>query len=151
MNEAEKQMRTNLTPLPAAWNDLTHRVIGCAMEVHSNLGPGMIEHVYEHAMIHELRLAGVPFRSQASFRVHYKGIELPEQRLDLFIDQLLVLELKAIEKVPEFHLAKLVGYMRIADAPLGLLINFNVLTLKDGVFRRLNPRATVLRQIASAS
>lgn len=151
MDEREKHMRGHLAPVPSEWNDLTHRVIGCAMEVHSTLGPGMIEQVYEHAMMHELSLARLPFRSQPSFRVPYKGTFLPEQRLDLMISDLLVLELKAIEKVPEFHLAKMVGYMRIADAPLGLLINFNVLSLKDGIFRRLNPRSTALRQLANVS
>ena len=151
MDEAEKEMRANLTPLPPEWSDLTHRVIGCAMEVHSALGPGMIEEIYEHAIIYELTQAGISFQSQASFRVPYKGLLLPEQRLAFWIADLLVLELKALEKVPDFHLAKMVGYMRIADAPLGLLINFNVLSLKDGIFRRLNPRATSLRRLAGVS
>lgn len=103
MDESEREMRTSLTPAPPEWSDLTHRVIGCAMKVHSALGPGMIEQVYEHAMIHELTLAGMPFQSQASFKVPYKGTLLPEQRLDLLIADLLVLELKALEKAPDFH------------------------------------------------
>lgn len=151
MEEREKEMRAAMTPLPAHWNDLTHKVIGCAMEVHSTLGPGLIEQLYEQAMVYELERAGIPFQSQAAFRVRYKDILLSEQRLDLLVAGLLVIELKAIEKVPEFHLAKMVGYMRIADAPLGLLINFNVLSLKDGIFRRLNARATSLLGLAGVA
>ncbi len=149
MEDLQKEiMRASLAPVPEEWNELTHRVIGCAMEVHSVLGPGLIEQLYEQAMIYELQQRGIPFHSQVPYRVKYKDILLPEQRLDILVADMLVLELKAIEKVPEFHLAKMVGYMKIADAPLGLLINFNVLSLKDGIFRRLNPRASRLRKIA---
>jgi len=133
--------------IPAAWNDLTRRVIGCAMEVHTHLGPGLVERLYEDALDYELRRAGIAFARQHPVRVRYKEIVLSEQRLDLFFPDLLVVEIKAVEHVPDIHLAQLVSYLRSADVPLGLLINFNAMRLKDGIFRRINPYSTAIRAL----
>lgn len=129
--------------VPQEWNDLSGAVIGAAIEVHSALGPGLIERVYEDAMAVELGIRRIGFERQRSVRLAYKGVELSEQRLDMVVgDGLLVLELKGVEKVPDHALIQLVSYMRAADAPLGLVINVHAMKLKDGLYRRINPDST---------
>ena len=123
--------------VPDAWNDVTRRIIGCAMEVHSHLGPGLAEKLYEDALVYELRVAGLDFQQQHPVRVRYKEALLPEQRLDLLVEDLVVVELKATDGIADVHLAQLLSYMRSADVPLGLLINFNVEALKHGIRRRI--------------
>jgi GxxExxY protein len=120
------------------WAPLTRRIISCAMEVHSTLGPGLLERVYEDAMCVELRTARLHFDRQRSFPVQYKGEPLCEQRLDLVVEDTVVVELKSIQAVSDFQLAQLVSYLRVTRLPLGLLLNFNTLRLKDGIYRRLN-------------
>jgi GxxExxY protein len=133
--------------IPAGWNELSSRVIRAAMEVHSVLGPGLLERLYEEALAHELKLAGIRFERQVPIRIKYKDLLLPEQRLDLIVEGWLVVELKAVERVPDVYLAQLVSYLRSGDFPLGLLLNFNVPLLKNGIYRRLNPQATAVRQL----
>lgn len=125
--------------IPPQWNALTERIIGCAMEVHTALGPGLLERIYEDALAHEFFLAGLRFQRQSACRVVYKGVQLSEQVFDLVVDDLVLVELKAVEKVPDAHLATLVSYLRASGKPLGLLINFHAPRLKDGIFRRINP------------
>jgi GxxExxY protein len=127
--------------IPDALNDLAERVIGCAIEVHRHLGPGLIEAAYEKALIHELSLAGIPTAGQVEIPLSYKGVDLPRQRLDLIVDGVLVLELKALARVEDVHLAQLVSYLRAGRYPLGLLINFNTPLLSKEVYRRINPVA----------
>jgi GxxExxY protein len=123
---------------------LTQQVIGCAIEVHRNLGPGLLESTYEKCLAHELSLAGIPFATQVPMPVEYKGIVLDcGYRIDLFIDDYLVVELKAVENVLPIHQAQLITYMKLAEAPVGLLINFNVKLLKDGI-RRLFPSPSLI-------
>jgi GxxExxY protein len=118
---------------------LTQRVIGCAIEVHRYLGPGLLESSYEKCLAHELRLAGLSFINQAPMPIDYKGVTLEcGYRLDFVIDDYLVVELKAVEQLLPIHQAQLITYMKIAEAPVGLLINFNVKLLKDGI-KRLFP------------
>lgn len=136
---------SQLVQVPDAWNRLTESIIGAAMEVHSILGPGLAEKIYEEAMCHELSLRSISFQRQRTIRLEYKSLPLPEQRLDLLVQELVVVELKAIERVPEAHLATLVGYLYAADMPLGLLINFHALRLKDGIHRKINPSAVRAR------
>lgn len=136
--DAGTQLRAQV---PEQWNVVTERIIGLAMEVHSVLGPGLLERLYEDAMVHELECAGMRVQRQYPVRLRYKEIELGEQRLDLVVNELIVIELKSIEKVSDVHLAQLVSYLRSAKLPLGLLINFNVPRLKEGLFRRINPAA----------
>ena len=115
---------------------LTAKVIGCAIEVHRVLGPGLLESAYEQCLAHELKLAGVPYRVQVPFPFEYKGIKLNcDFRIDLLIDEFLVVELKAVEQLIGLHEAQLLTYMKLADAPVGLLINFNVQLLKQGIRR----------------
>lgn len=127
--------------VPAEWNLITERIIGCAIEVHSHLGPGLLERLYEVALIHELRESGLDVVAQVPVTLRYKTIDLPEQRLDLVVNDLVVVELKSVEAVHEIHLAQLLSYLRSINRPLGLLINFNVPLLIKGVYRRINPRA----------
>lgn len=126
---------------PEWLNILSGRVIGCAMEVHSHLGPGLLERIYEEALAFELENAGLCVHRQAPIVVSYKGLELGGQRLDLVVEGTIIVELKAVEVVSGAHFAQLVSYLRAAQLPLGLLINFNCLRLKDGLYRRLNTQA----------
>lgn len=127
--------------VPAAWNELSRRVIGAALRVHSTLGPGLPERVYESALKHELCKAGIEVESQVVIRVQYDGHSVGELRLDMVIDGTIVVELKATEGVTSLHLAQLVSYLRAGHYALGLLINFNVPSLKQGLYRRLNADA----------
>ena len=115
---------------------LTAKVFGCAIEVHRTLGPGLLESAYEQCLAHELRLAQVPFRIQVPMPVEYKGVTLDcGYRIDLLVHEFLVVVLKAVEQVLGIHQAQLLTYMKLAEAPVGLLINFNVQLLKNGVRR----------------
>lgn len=134
--------------VPAEWNLITERIIGCAIEVHSHLGPGLLERLYEVAMIHELRESGLDVVAQVPVTLRYKSIDLPEQRLDLVVNDLVIVELKSVEAVHEIHLAQLLSYLRSINRPLGLLINFNVPLLVKGVHRRINGRAIPLSDSA---
>lgn len=108
------------------------------MEVHTILGPGLLERMYEDALVYELGLRGLSVEQQFPIRIRYKEIDLSQQRLDLVVERLVVVELKAVERVSDVFLAQLVSYMRSARLPLGLLINFHTLHLKDGIYRRIN-------------
>lgn len=130
--------------LPQAWNGMTERIIAAAIEVHSHLGPGRLERNYEEAMCVELRLQGLKFERQRSIRALYKGYDIGSFQIDLVVEALIVVELKAIERIAPVHLAQLVSYLRTIDAPIGLLINFNQSRLIDGVSRRLNPRCSLI-------
>lgn len=127
--------------VPAAWNDLTHEVIGCAMRVHSALGPGLPERLYATALLRDLERAGIACKTEVTVRVTYQGEAIGDLRIDLLVTDLLVLELKAVETVHDLYLAQLVAYLRAGSYPLGLLINFNTLRLKDGIYRRINADA----------
>lgn len=127
--------------LPESLNRLSERVIGCAIEVHRTLGGGLLESVYEHALCHELGLQGIPFACQVGFVGEYKGNPLPPLRIDLLVGDCLILELKAVQKVEETHLAQLVSYMVLANKPMGLLINFSAPTVLKGLHRRINSKA----------
>lgn len=128
--------------IPAAWNDLTRRVIACAIEVHATIGPGLLERLYEQAMEVELAEAGLRFERQRPLRLRYKGRELGDLRLDLVVEDLVIVEIKAVEQVHDVHLAQLLSYLRSADLPIGLLINFSHPKLTEGVHRRLNDRCS---------
>jgi GxxExxY protein len=127
--------------VPAAWNQLTHDVIGCAMRVHSALGPGLPEKMYGAALRRELDKCGMPHLQEHTIEVDYEGVNIGTLRIDVLVDDILVLELKAVEAAHDLHLAQLVSYLRAGRFALGLLINFNVLRLKDGIYRRLNSDA----------
>jgi len=115
---------------------LTDRIIGCAIEVHRALGPGLLESAYERCLAHELALRGVPFRQQVPVPVDYKGTRLEcGYRIDLLVDESVILELKCVEKISGVHQAQLLTYMKLARLTTGLLINFNEGRLIDGIRR----------------
>ncbi|MEP6803825.1 MAG: GxxExxY protein [Flavobacterium sp.] len=109
------------------FTDLIYRVNGAAIEVHKNIEAGLLENIYHQCMIRELSLRGINFKSELVIPVEYKGLELESDlRCDLFIENCLVLELKAIDKIVPIHIAKLMSYMKLLKSPIGLMINFNV-------------------------
>lgn len=115
---------------------LPHRVIGCALEVHRALGPGLLESAYERCLAHELRSQNVAFASQQPLPIAYKGVHLDAgYRVDFLVENALIVELKAVERLLAIHEAQLLTYMRLAHIKTGLLINFNMLRLKDGIRR----------------
>jgi len=130
--------------LPEEINLLSRDVIGCAIEVHRELGPGLLESVYEAALCYELEQAGITFQQQLCFVGEYKGKPLPPQRIDLLVADQIILELKSSRAVEDAHLAQLVSYLLLTDKPLGLLINFNAPTIQKGLHRRINSRASSL-------
>ncbi|GAB6057236.1 GxxExxY protein [Desulfonatronum parangueonense] len=118
------------------FDDLTCRVIGCAIEVHRELGPGLLESTYEQCLAHELNLSGITFRLQHPLPVKYKGIRLDcGYLIDVFVENTLILELKSVEEIKGIHSAQLLTYMKLANINTGLLINFNVSRLKSGIKR----------------
>jgi GxxExxY protein len=118
------------------FDELSSRVLGCAIEVHRELGPGLLESTYEQCLAYELMQAGIPFKIQQPIPVSYKEIKLEcGYRLDLFVDDRLIIELKSVEQVLKIHEAQLLTYMKLANVRIGLLINFNVQMLKKGIKR----------------
>ena len=119
-------------------NDLTYAVIGAAIEVHRTLGPGLLESSYRECLCRELSLQHVDFQREHGLPVRYKGIQLEcGYRLDLLVANLLVVEIKAVEALAPIHDAQLLTYLRLGGWKVGLLINFNVVVLKDGIRRRI--------------
>ena len=110
---------------------LAHTVIGAAIEVHRNLGPGFLEAIYEAALVLELEARNVRFRRQVPIEVIYKGSVIGESRLDLLVEDELVVELKHVESLLPIHRAQVISYLRAGAFQLGLLINFNVPILRD--------------------
>jgi GxxExxY protein len=120
----------------AELNNLTQRVIGLCIEVHRELGPGLLESAYEEALAFELTQAGVSFKRQLETPLRYKGVSLNcGFRLDFLIEEKLILELKAVNELLPVHHAQLLTYLKLDRRSLGLLVNFNVPALKDGVRR----------------
>jgi GxxExxY protein len=117
---------------------LTHNIIGAAMEVHRALGPGLLESAYEECLCHELGLRDLKFQRQIALPILYKGVKLEcGYRIDLIVAEQVLLELKAVERTLPIHEAQLLTYLRLTGIKLGLLINFNVPILKQGIVRRV--------------
>ena len=114
---------------------LTEAVIGAAIEVHRELGPGLPENIYERALCVELELRKIPFECQRVQVVYYKEHKVGEMRLDLLICEKLIVELKAVEDLLPIHKAQVISYLQLTKRQLALLINFNVRALKDGIRR----------------
>lgn len=120
-------------------NDLTEKIIGCAIKVHRVLGPGLLESAYEVCFVHELRKAGLKAERQVSLPVIYEGLRLDaDYFIDILVEDTVVLELKSVERILPIHEAQLLTYLKLANKKLGLLINFNVTLLKNGIKRRIN-------------
>jgi len=137
--------------IPREWNDLTQQIIGAAMRVHTALGPGLLEKRYEDAVCIELTDMRIPFERQKPIRLEYRGRFIGDLRVDLVVNGLVVVELKAIERILEVHKAQLLSYLRSCGIPLGLLINFNHETLREGLTRRLNDRCDLVRSLPRLS
>lgn len=120
---------------PAYLDEIARGVIGAAIEVHRQLGPGFLEYVYEEALVLELTTRGFSFRRQPVFPVLYKGVQIGEARLDLLVEDELVVELKAVEELRPLHRAQVLSYLRTGEFQLGLLFNFNVYSLRQGIRR----------------
>jgi len=117
-------------------NELTHGIIGAAIEVHPCLGPGLLESCYEECLARELQLGNMAFERQKPLPVVYKDVKLEcGYRIDLLVDSRIVVELKAIEAIAPVHEAIVLTYLRLSGCRVGLLINFNVAVLKDGIRR----------------
>jgi GxxExxY protein len=117
-------------------NEITEAVIGAAIEVHRHLGPGLLESVYQICLAKELTLRNIPFEQEKSLIIEYKGIHLDGgYRLDFLVDQLVVIELKAVDTLLPIHDAQLLTYLKLTGCKTGLLINFNVPILKFGIKR----------------
>ena len=118
--------------------ELTNKIIGAAIEVHRALGPGLLESAYHACLAHELTLRGVPFESEKSLPVEYQGIKLDcGYRLDFMIANKVVVELKAVESVNLMHEAQLLTYLKLTGCKVGLIMNFNVAILKNGITRKV--------------
>ncbi len=116
-------------------NQLTEGIIGAAIEVHRELGPGFLESTYQKAMAVELTHRGIPHSCEHLVTLMYRGHQVGEGRLDILVNELIVVELKAVDKLAPIHHAQVISYLKATHLPLGLLINFNAETLKDGLKR----------------
>lgn len=120
-------------------NDLTYEIINCVLEVHNFLGPGLLESVYQKALIHELKLRGFKIDYEVPIEIYYKDINVGDSlRLDILVNEEIVIELKSVENVLPVHKKQLLTYLRLLDLEVGLLINFNVSLLKEGITRIVN-------------
>ena len=129
-----KRMRA-ASPLSAAEEQVMRHTIGCAIAVHRSLGPGYLESIYQKAMYIELEHRKMAFERERSVHVNYRGIEIPGQRVDLIIEGLIVVELKAVARFEEVHRTQVISYLRTTRLRGGLLVNFRVRLLKDGLQR----------------
>jgi GxxExxY protein len=118
------------------FDELSNKVIGCALEVHKQLGPGLLESAYERCLSFELMCASIRHEVQHDLPVGYKNIKLDNgYRVDLLIENALIVELKSVDRILPIHEAQLLTYMKLAGIKVGLLMNFNVCRLKDGIKR----------------
>ena len=114
-------------------------IIGAAIEVHHNLGPGLLESAYEECLCRELAISEIAFERQKPLAVSYKGVKLDcGYRLDIVVGGLIILELKAVDQIEPIHEAQLLTYLKLSNLKLGILINFNVPILRDGIKRIVN-------------
>ncbi len=140
MNDQEKKTvatePTESTERLRQLNLITESIIGCAIEVHRHLGPGLLESAYEACLVHELGLAKHHVQRQVALPLLYKGVELQSAyRVDLLVDQQVICELKAIDRLESLHEAQLLSYLKLSGLKLGLLLNFNVKILRTGIRR----------------
>ena len=117
--------------------EITEKIISCAINVHSVLGPGLLESLYEEALIEEFSLRGIPFERQKEVILKYKGKEIGKHRIDLLVEDQVIVELKAVEMMHKIYEAQLLTYLKAMNKRIGLLINFNEFKLKDGIKRMI--------------
>ena len=120
-------------------NDVSGKIIGAAIEVHKHLGPGLLESAYEECLCCELDLRGIEFKRQVPLPLNYKGLNLDcGYRLDLLVEDKIIVELKTVETIAPIHEAQMLTYLKVRDKRVGLIINFNVRLLVDGIKRLVN-------------
>ncbi|MEL6534233.1 MAG: GxxExxY protein [Bacteroidota bacterium] len=120
-------------------NSLSKEIIGCAIRVHSTMGPGLMEKVYHQCLLHELNKKGLKVQSESPMRIQYDTLVIDDAyRLDLVVEIIIVLEIKAVDELNDLHMAQLLTYLKLGGYPLGLLMNFNVTLLKNGIRRLIN-------------
>ena len=118
------------------FDKLSNRVIGCAIEVHKNLGPGLLESTYEQCLAYELKRSKIPFKLQQPLPVEYKSVKLDcGYRIDMLVDNKVIVELKSVDIILPIHQAQLLTYMKLSNVGIGLLMNFNVKYMKSGIKR----------------
>ena len=116
--------------------EIFKKVLDCAFEVHTNLGPGLLESVYEECLFIELQMAGLNVKKQKHLPLIYKGFKLESHlRIDILVEDKIIVELKAVEELTDVHLAQTLTYLKLSGCKLGLLVNFNVTHLKNGIKR----------------
>lgn len=120
-------------------NSITRQIIGSAMKVHRSMGPGLLESVYLTCLCYELKKSGLTVEREKMVPLFYEGVRLDQvYRLDLLVQEKIVVEIKAVESITVVHRAQLLSYLKLTDCSIGLLINFNVEMLKDGICRMVN-------------
>jgi GxxExxY protein len=120
-------------------NHLSSRIIGAAIEVHKTLGPGLLESTYEECLCHELNLQKIKYERQVNLPVTYKAKNLDcGYRIDVMVERAVIIELKMVDSIAPIHKAQLLTYLKLSNLNLGLLLNFNVPIMKDGIFRIVN-------------
>ncbi len=131
--------KIHIIPIPAHTEEVAKAILDSAYQIHTTLGPGLLESVYEACMAHELQMRKINVQSQVSLPVIYKGMKVDSgYRLDLLVDDCVVVEIKSSEGITPVYNAQLLTYLRLAEIRLGLLINFNVVHLRDGIKRIVN-------------
>lgn len=117
-------------------NEITEKIIGCAIEVHRQLGPGLLESTYETCLLYELQKTGLDVKKQVGLPLVYKEINLEVgYRMDFWVEDAVIVEIKSVEALTDVHTAQVLTYLKLSNSRIGLLINFNVLRLKDGIKR----------------
>ena len=124
-------------------NCITEKIIGCAIQVHRQLGPGLLESTYEACLLYELENAGLEVKTEISLPLVYKEIKFEVgYRMDFLVENCVVVEIKSVEALNDVHIAQVLTYLGLSNSPIGLLINFNVLRLKDGIKRLIAKQAS---------
>ena len=120
-------------------NAVSYKVIGAAMNVHTKMGPSLVEAAYDKCMCHAMTKAGLQFRRQVVLPIAYNGVHIsPAFKVDFIVENCVVVEIKCVEKVLAVHEAQLLSYLKLTALPLGLLLNFKVAHMRDGITRRIN-------------
>ena len=133
--EAQRTQRKSIMNI----NELSKRIVGSAIEAHKVLGPGLLESAYEECLCHELHLHNLSFERQQPLPVKYKDIQLDcGYKLDVLVEEVIILELKSCERISPIHKAQLLTYLKLTGLNVGLLLNFNAVVMRDGIVRLVN-------------
>ena len=135
MKPQSSQRNTLCPPKEFPLKEITERIISCALEVHSTLGPGLLESVYEEALAHEFTLRKIRYIRQKEISLRYKGKDIGKHRIDYLVEDEVIVELKAAETLHKIYGAQVLTYLRALDKRVGLLMNFNVVRLREGIKR----------------